>query len=251
MLVRRAPASVRGAYQGLGAQRAGLDVSKLRDTPFGVRWEEDLAALGPVNLAVDVGANEGQTAQLIASAFPSARIFSYEPVPATFEVLQRRYAGSPDITCIQAAMGAEVGRAQITTGPISGQNTLITDAKPDQPTVEVPVTTLAVQAIEHGWNEIDLLKVDTEGYEVEVLDGAQQLLRDGLVRFVLVECDFVRRPSEPHGFFPDIYGLLDPLRYRVVAFYTAAVDGQGWIWGDVLFMKETRRRQVLFTPTPP
>ncbi|MEA2187975.1 MAG: hypothetical protein QOK16_2986 [Solirubrobacteraceae bacterium] len=226
-------------------------MSKSRTTPFGVRWEEDLGALGAVNLAVDVGANEGQTAQLIASAFPAARIFSYEPVPATFEVLQRRYAGSPGIRCIQAAMGAKVGQAQITTGPITGQNTLITDAKPDQPTVEVPVTTLAVQAIEHGWNQIDLLKVDTEGYEVEVLDGGRQLLRDGLVRFVLVECDFVRRPTEPHGFFPDIYRFLDPLRYRVVAFYTAAVDGQGWIWGDVLFMRETRRRKVLFTPAGP
>jgi hypothetical protein len=128
---------------------------------------------------------------------------------------------------------------------------LITDAKPDQPTVEVPVTTLAVQAIEHGWDQIDLLKVDTEGYEVEVLDGGRQLLRDGLVRFVLVECDFVRRPTEPHGFFPDIYRFLDPLRYRVVAFYTAAVDGQGWIWGNVLFMRETRRRKVLFTPAGP
>jgi FkbM family methyltransferase len=226
-------------------------VSKSRTTPFGVRWEEDLAALGPVNLAVDVGANEGQTAQLIASAFPSARIFSYEPVPSTFEVLQRRYAGSPSVRCIQAAMGAKVGQAQITNGPISGQNTLITDAKPDQPTVEVPVTTLAVQAIEHGWDQIDLLKVDTEGYELEVLDGGRQLLRDGRVRFVLVECDFVRRPTEPHGFFPDIYRFLDPLRYRVVAFYTAAVDGQGWIWGDVLFMRETRRRKVLFTPAGP
>jgi FkbM family methyltransferase len=226
-------------------------VSKSRETPFGVRWEDDVAALGSVNLAIDVGANEGQTAQLIGRAFPSARIFSYEPVPATFEVLQRRYAGSPGITCLQAAMGAQVGRAQITTGPVSGQNTLITDAKPDQPTVEVPVTTLAVQAIEHGWNEIDLLKVDTEGYELEVLDGGRHLLRDGLVRFVLVECDFVRRPTEPHGFFLDIYGFLDPLGYRVVAFYTAAVDGQGWIWGDVLFMKEARRRKVLFTPTGP
>jgi len=224
-------------------------VSKSCRTPFGVRWEDDLAALGPVNLAVDVGANEGQTAERISSAFPSARIFSYEPVPATFEVLQRRYAGSPNITCIQAAMGAQVEHARITTGAISTQNTLITNAKPDQPTVEVTVTTLARQAVEHGWDEIDLLKIDTEGYEVDVLDGGRQLLRDGLVRFVLVECDFIRRPTQPHGFFSDIYALLDPLRYRVVAFYTAAVDGQGWIWGDVLFMKETRRRKALLTPT--
>jgi FkbM family methyltransferase len=226
----------------------GVDAGMSPHTPFGVRWEDDVAALGEVSLAIDVGANEGQTAARIIQAFPSARVFSYEPVPSTFDVLQRCYAGSKQVTCIRAALAAEPGTASMINGFVSGQNTMLLDAKPDEPTVVVPLTTLAQQAAEHGWGQIDLLKIDTEGFEVEVLRGGLSLLEGGTVRFVLAECDFVARPMEPHAYFPDVLALLEPLGYRVVAFYTAAVDGLGWIWGDVLFMRESLSRQVLFTP---
>lgn len=230
-------------------RRAGLDVTKWRNTPFGVRWEDDVAALAKVALAVDVGANEGQTAELMARAFPSARIFSYEPVPDTFSVLQRRCGASPRITCTQAALGANSGTAAMIDGPTSGQNTLLVEAKPGKPTTVVPVTTLSLEAAEHGWDHIDLLKIDTEGFELEVLKGAQPLLKAAAVQFVLAECDFVRRPAEPHGNFFDVVAFLEPFGYRVVAFYTGAVDGRGWVWGDVLFMKEDHGRGIAFTPS--
>jgi FkbM family methyltransferase len=229
-------------------RRVGLDVLKAGNVPFGMRWEDDIAALGTVKLAVDVGANEGQTADLLGRAFPAAQIFSYEPVPSTFNVLQRRYAGSRHVTCIRAAVGATSGSAKIVSGAISSQNTLLTHAKPDQPTVLVPMTTIALQADAYGWDHIDLLKSDTEGYELPVLEGALPLLEQARIRFILAECDFMTRPTDPHTYFPDLLAMLSPLGYRVVAFYTAGVDGQGWVWGNVLFMKGSARRDVLLTP---
>jgi FkbM family methyltransferase len=222
---------------------------KARDVPFGMCWEDDVAALGTVELAVDVGANEGQTADVLAEAFPAARIFSYEPVPSTFDVLQRRYASSRQVTCIQAAMGATAGSATMVSGPVSTQNTLLTAAKPDQPTVLVPMTTIALQAAAYEWDHIDLLKIDTEGYEIPVLRGALPLLETAQIRFILAECDFLTRPTDPHTYFPELLAMLSPLGYRVIAFYTAGVDGQGWIWGNVLFMKGNARREVLLSPT--
>lgn len=230
------------------ARRAGFVITRARNTPFGVRWEDDVAALGKVNLAVDVGANEGQTVTRLLDGFPSVRIVSYEPVQQAYDVLQRRYRHSRQVTCIRAAVGAECGHARIVDGADSTQNTLLTAAKPHAPTVAVPVTTLAIQAAEHGWHAIDLLKIDTEGFEVEVLTGALPLLERGAVQFILVECEFIRRPNEPHGCFADIVALLEPLDYRVVAFYANAVDGQGWVWGDVLFMHAIEFHARLLTP---
>ena len=237
----------RSARRLLG--RVGLDLVKADDVPFGMRWQDDVAALGTVKLAVDVGANEGQTADVLVQAFPAARIFSYEPVPTTFAVLQRRYAGSRRVTCVRAGVGATAGSARIVSGAVSSQNTLLTHAKPDQPTVLVPMTTIALQAEAHGWAHIDLLKIDTEGYEIPVLEGALPLLEHGRIRFILAECDFLTRPTDPHTYFPDLLAMLSALGYRVVAFYTAGVDGQGWIWGNVLFMKGSVRREVLLTPS--
>ncbi|MEA2370618.1 MAG: hypothetical protein QOH12_1012 [Solirubrobacteraceae bacterium] len=234
-----------------GPEAADREVTSSGDIPFGVRWEDDVAALGEVRLAIDVGANEGQTARVITEAFPAARVFSYEPVPRTFEVLQRRFADSRQVTCIRAALGADIATARMVDGPISGQNTLLTQAKPDAPTVAVPVTTLAAQAIEHGWDFIDLLKIDTEGFEVEVLTGGLSLLEAGSVQFILAECEFVRRPGEPHGCFTDILALLAPLGYRVVSFYTAAVDRRGWVWGNVLLMREGTFPEVYSSPHRP
>ena len=71
-----------------GARRLGLHVAS--SGRLGIDLELDLARLTtvqPVTTIFDVGGNFGQTALRFASAFPAATIFSFEPVPTSFERL--------------------------------------------------------------------------------------------------------------------------------------------------------------------
>jgi FkbM family methyltransferase len=215
----------------LFASGLGVAVRRLRNVPFGVDWVEDAAHyLGPgARVFVDVGANEGQTALRLLARYPGAEVHSFEPVPETFERMRRRLAGT-GVRAVQSAVGDRVGRATLFLGDGSEHSGF--DAGGEE--VEVDVTTLDEYAARALRAPIDLLKVDVEGHEAAVLAGASGLLEAGRVRLVVCECDFERRPSEPHASFDDVFGFLRPLGFRVVAFYCGGVDELGWRWGDVL-----------------
>jgi FkbM family methyltransferase len=227
----------------------GVDAHARENVPFGVDAFNDVAGLADtVSVAFDVGGNVGQTVTEMRRVFPVAQIYSFEPVPTTFAQLVDHYGATDRVECVQSAMGEIEGHVEMTASAISGQNTMRVSAKPSSPTVRVPVTTVDVFAAQRGIPRIDLLKIDTEGYELAVLRGAQRMLSTGSIRFVLAECEFTPNSSEPHGAFFEIAALLLPMGFRIVAFYTGGVDGDGWRWGDVLFMLPDGPHEVVSSP---
>jgi FkbM family methyltransferase len=205
------------------------------ELPFGVVWEDDLTFLlgeRPLRVAFDVGAHRGETARRLVRRFPGVTVHAFEPMADNAAALR---AATQDLSvhCVAAAVSDRNARALIGRGPDSMRGGF--GAPGDR--VAVATVTLDGYAARHGVRHVDLLKVDTEGHEAAVLRGGRALLTGGGVDFVLCECEFIARPDEPHGDFAEILGLLAPLGFRVVSFYTGGVDDLGWRWGDVLFRR--------------
>ena len=139
----------------------------------------DLEPLLPrVATILDVGANEGQMALPFARAFPEARVFAFEPVPSTFSVLRARTSGVPLIRCFDVALGAYDGEATIRLAERSGHNSLLNVvAEPGPDTVTFPVIRGDAWASANEVEHVDVLKLDTEGYDLEVLDGFESSSR--------------------------------------------------------------------------
>ena len=74
----------------------------------------------------------------------------------------------------------------------------------------------------------DLLKIDAEGYERFMLNGASEMLSKGSINFVVADHDFIRRPIGPHGDFFEIFAILAPLGFNTIGSTTAA-----WMRGAV------------------
>ena len=115
-----------------------------------------------VRVIVDCGANIGITALYLAARYPHATIYSVEPHPDTYVMLQQNTAAEPRIVPVHAAV---VGRPA-TTARITARNPAwgnkLTEAGPS---LQVPAITLC-QLIElYKITHIDLLKVDIEGAE--------------------------------------------------------------------------------------
>jgi FkbM family methyltransferase len=220
--------------------RFNLDLRRRSNVPFGVRWEHDarclLGSRATQATLLDVGANIGQTALSLAETFSGARIYSFEPVPATFAALQQNTAHLPGVECVNAALSDAAGEAMITTNR-GGRNTLMSEVALSSRT-KVRLDTVDAFCTKRGIEHIDLLKIDTEGYETWVLRGAKIMFEQGRIDFVLAECDFLRRPDEPHGDFFEIHQMLDSHGFRIVSFYTGGVDAHGWVWGNVLMMRD-------------
>ena len=225
-------ASAKGKVRGLLA-RADLDVRRLENVPFGVRWSADIAhylqgrALG---VAFDVGAHRGETTLRLLDAFAGVQVHSFEPMPESFAVLRQATAATSART-VNAAVSDSSGVLQMARGDASYQSGVHAAGE----RIEVRSLTVDEYADEQGIERLGLLKVDTEGHEDAVLRGARRRLEAGAIEFVVCECEFTPRPEEPHGEFTALHALLEPLGYRVVSFYTGGVDNLGWVWGDVLY----------------
>lgn len=125
----------------------------------------------PTRSVVDVGANVGKVAKFLALR-TRCQVLCFEPGPATFEALKQNVGGLPNVTLERCAIGASCG-----SGSFVGDGTVtahLTDSGRGS-LVEVEVKTLDT-AVPAGI-DIGLLKIDVEGGEMEVLQGAKATIQ--------------------------------------------------------------------------
>jgi FkbM family methyltransferase len=143
---------------------------------------------------LDAGANEGQTANAFGSWFPKAEIYSFEPIKNTYELLLSNTRANPRIHCHQSALGERDGAAVMQVNVSSLWNRVVdADTLPTHhPSERVEMlridTFCKTCRIEH----IDLLKTDCEGYDLQVLHGAESLLSANRIECIYCEVNFLR-----------------------------------------------------------
>jgi hypothetical protein len=108
-------------------------------------------------------------------------------------------------------------------------------------TEEVPVYALDDFVPEHINCPVDLLKLDVQGYELMVLQGAARLL--GRAAFPLIYLEICYVPQyRGQTSLPDMYSLLYGYGYRLVSTYPSEFDARGYkyrVGGDLLFVHES------------
>lgn len=168
----------------------------LRQPPFGADKFADLTLVFPshrVRTVVDVGANVGQSAITFLKAWPQATVHCCEPVPNTLELLRTALKGL-DAQCHGVAIGARRERLSIHMRA-DGRGSDISSLHGGHPslagqalrTEEVQVITLAELFAEHGIVRADHLKIDTEGHDLAVIEGAEALFTKDRIGVVDVE----------------------------------------------------------------
>lgn len=142
-----------------------------------------------IDLVIDVGANTGQFAESLYDFGYTGRVISFEPVSGPYDQLLKRSRPYPHWTVAErSAIGAMDGEIEInvTDDTVFSSVLEIKDSyvshNPKSRIVgkeKIPVhrlDSIADNYIKSPGERI-LLKVDTQGYEKQVLDGAQQLLK--------------------------------------------------------------------------
>lgn len=162
----------------------------------------------------DVGSNAG--AFSIFAAGCGAQVVAFEPVPDTFRRLQEniKLNSQATVTAINRAVGSTPGTLRITTGFGTGNHALRSDES--VPSVEVKVVSLNEIVRDHSMPTF--LKVDVEGFELEVLKGARMLLESQELQGILLETfrphnwknkrlQEIERLLLSHGFSPYAYDV--------------------------------------------
>jgi FkbM family methyltransferase len=218
--------------------RKGFALVRLRDSfgldPFSDIQKLSTAWASPISMVFDVGANNGATASAALKKFPDARVFSFEPHPATFAALIARIGNQARFRAVNTALGSVVGEVEMIEYEQSEINSLTPDARfakrfgKQGCTIRVQSTTLDIFCAQNSIDHIDVLKIDTEGFDFVVLEGCRSMLERRAVKFIYVEFNDLQ-PNDGvfGGALLPFDNLLRPLGYRFVASYTDRVVTEG------------------------
>jgi FkbM family methyltransferase len=138
-------------------------------------------------VVLDLGGHIGASALAIGLAYPKARVLAVEPDPASFARLTRNVAALPDVTCLNAAVGAAAGVRPLyrQAGNSWGTSLLPTAAGASRHDVEV--CTVAQLLERANADRVELVKIDIEGSEWAVFP---ELVRLESIELIVGEIHF-------------------------------------------------------------
>jgi len=169
----------------------------------------------------DVGANVGAFTKAAAAAFPRHAIYSCEPVSTTVVALRENVAHLRNVRVIEAACGDHSGVAAMAIAEQSAWNR-IADVSTAS-TVSVSMLTVDAICERERVQRINFLKTDCEGYDLNVLRGAEGMFADRAVDTVYCEVDFHRNGG--HGDFFAIDEYLRRFGFTFYALYEYSAPG--------------------------
>lgn len=195
---------------------------------------------------LDVGANAGQTAKRFKATFPSSVVHSFEPSAETFDLLKKNTAAEKNVHAWPCAVGSSVGK-----------QTFLENIEPDMSSflelsttgwgevkkrAVVDVVTIDRFLADQSIASVDILKSDTQGYELEVFKGAEETMRAnriGLIYFEFIFSDMYRGLP----LFDEVFRYLTDRGFLLVSIYDIHSQRHLADWADVLFVNREYYRR--------
>lgn len=237
-------------------RKAGIPVS---DKTRREIWSKPAEAEDWVNLTrflppseevflIDVGANVGDFTTRAREEYPDLRAVCFEPVGSNFAALTNKFGGNEEVTIHNAAVSNENTQATMYVGR---SNSLCSLEKYSEEgnhaygvgddsyriTETIDCRTLDSFALDPAGRRV-LLKVDVQGHEEKMLDGAAETLRK--VDVAIIECTFA---NEYEGLPPSFAGVVS--RLAVAGLYPVVFQDYGRSWSTYAF-----ERDVIFVRQP-
>jgi FkbM family methyltransferase len=167
----------------------------------------------------DVGANVGDWTALVLGALGERphEGHLFEPTPSTYQMLRERYSDSSSLQLSQSALSSSnLDREFLDIAPGSGQNTLVTASLTMRKRGSLRTVTTRTgddYCSEKSVARISLLKIDTEGWDYEVLLGFTELLSQR--RVDIVQFEYGYSSGEAGFLMSDAFRLLEGHGYSV------------------------------------
>lgn len=175
-----------------------------------------LQTVAPGEVVIDIGANIGELSMRFARRVGEhGQVVGFEPFPSTFEVLQRNLDLNrlPNVSVWNVAIGGVDGYVEMMChAGNAGENRVASEGGDGFIPVEAKTLDSFLEA--NPIPRIDLIKIDTEGYEMRVLDGAVRTIARHLPRlFIEVNDDHLR---EYGATAESVLGRLESWGYSMV-----------------------------------
>jgi len=197
----------------------------------------------------DVGANVGTSSVEFARVFPGAQVFAFEPDPGTFDKLQRGISSyANQVKPYNLGLGSTPESRTLMVNKGSGGNSFLklspaigSHATGDWTLaageVVAEIHTVDNFCLQNKIESIDLIKIDTQGYEMEVLLGGKHMITPSRTKLIHIEVLMVELYKN-QAFFNEVMQELSSRGFQLVGFYNCFHKSERphyLLWCDALF----------------
>lgn len=188
-------------------------------------------------VAIDVGAYEGEWTRMFTEVFSQSRVLMIEPQSSKRAALEQVVAALPGSRHEQTLLGARVEDRVPFHHIESASSVLDEHVNHHDVSSYLPMTTLERLTAGSEFARPDLIKLDVQGYEIEVLRGGEALLKHAEV--VVMEVSLLAiHVGVP--LFADVVAFMAERKFRVYdipTFFRRPFD-QALFQVDVIFVSE-------------
>lgn len=173
---------------------------------------------------IDVGAYHGEVFRRLCESEINVReAHLIEPNPLSLKALQDNVSKFDNVTCHNVALSSAPGTLKIHANRTMTQVVPTDDATAEASCFATSSTTL--DELSRSWRiqHVHLLKIDVEGHEAQVLEGARSLLSTGRIDIVYLEAG-LDPLSQQHCYYRDLEDILREHGYRLFRVYEQTHD---------------------------
>lgn len=167
----------------------------------------------------DAGANIGDFAQATLTVFgEGSRVYCFEPAKATYKKLLKRVRDNDNITAVNSGLSSKAGNHTLYENDKASGFASVYSRRLDHYNISLnKKETIKLETIDafcktNKIKHIDLLKMDVEGHEFAVLQGAESMLSKRAI--TMIQFEFGGCNIDSRTYFQDFFYLLHP-KYRI------------------------------------
>lgn len=187
----------------------------------------------------DIGANKGQSIIKMKHHFSDCKIFSFEPSPQVFKELLQNSGNYQDVSTHNCGIGStnselvffENSKSEMSSFLKQGPSSWGESAGE----IKVPVTTIDSFCAQNNISSVDYIKSDTQGFEMQVLLGAKELMSQNRIKLIYFEIIFTDM-YENMTSFDKVFKYMIDNNFSLVTFYKPNFRGNVVSWNDALFI---------------
>lgn len=191
----------------------------------GETWLQNKIAKAKPNIVFDVGANNGDWSLSILDQTKNTRVYSFEPNPDIFKKLEIKLKNHKNRSNTNlCALASVLGKLEFS---INSKNSLFSSFyrridDQDSKSIEVSIISGDQYCKENRIDGIDFLKIDVEGFELEVLKGFSNMISEKRIKVIQFEYGVMN--IHARTFLKDFFDLLEPHGYSIGKLYPTNID---------------------------
>jgi FkbM family methyltransferase len=173
-------------------------------------------------LFLDIGAGQAESINRFKKILPNSIIHSFEPVEERIQIIKnwlQTFPHNNNITLNHCAMGDKIEEKTFYVNSKTKNSSFLKLNETNKidslkKEIQINVNTVDNYIKQNNIKHIDYLKIDTQGYEEEVLKGSIETLKSGIVKYIEVEIilsDYYEKTTN----FYNMEKILLPLNYKL------------------------------------